>query len=113
LLVGLFGAVTLTNPRLTAWILLALILVGILFSLLFERRAFCTQICPIGGITGIYAAAAPLELRVKDTSLCATHAEKTCYLECPWGVYPLALRDNAACGLCMECVRVCPKDNFR
>jgi ferredoxin len=60
----------------------------------------------------MYAQLAPVELRVKDTAVCAAHSEKTCYQECPWGVYPVALRDNAACGLCMECVRVCPHDNL-
>jgi hypothetical protein len=30
----------------------------------------------------------------------------------PVGLYPLALRDSAACGLCMECLRACPQDNL-
>ena len=60
----------------------------------------------------MYAQTAPLEVRVKDKAVCATHIEKTCYIECPWGLYPLALRDSSACGLCMECLRVCPQDNI-
>jgi polyferredoxin len=40
------------------------------------------------------------------------HSEKTCYHNCPWGLYPLALRDSAQCGLCMECLRSCPSDNI-
>lgn len=112
LLIGLFSAVTLTNARLTAWILLGLIALAIFLSLVFERRAFCSYVCPIGGFTGIYAQTAPLEVRVTDPAVCAAHEEKTCYLECPWGLYPLALRDSSACGLCMECLRVCPKDNI-
>jgi len=112
LAIGLFSAVTLTDPRVTAWVLLGLIVVAVALSLVFERRAFCAYVCPIGGFTGLYAQAAPVELRVKDNALCKTHAEKTCYQECPWGVYPVALRNNAACGLCMECVRVCPHDNL-
>ena len=112
LLIGLFSAVTLTDPKVTAWVLLALFGLAIALSLVFERRAFCSYVCPIGGFTGLYAQAAPVELRVKDIAVCKTHAEKTCYQECPWGVYPVALRNNAACGLCMECVRVCPRDNL-
>jgi NAD-dependent dihydropyrimidine dehydrogenase PreA subunit len=53
-----------------------------------------------------------VEVRVKDADECAGHAEKTCYTACPWGQYPLALKSSAACGLCMECLRVCPKDNI-
>lgn len=112
LLIGLFSAVTLTDPRVTAWVLLGLIILALGLSLVFENRAFCSYICPIGGFTGIYAQAAPVELRVSDPSVCASHSEKTCYQSCPWGVYPLALKDNAACGLCLECLRVCPKDNI-
>jgi ferredoxin len=112
LLIGLFSAITLTNARVTAWVLLGLIFLAILLSLTFERRAFCTYVCPIGGFSGIYAQAAPLEVRVKSTAICAAHNEKTCYNECPWGIYPLAMRDSSQCGLCMECLRVCPKDNI-
>jgi hypothetical protein len=112
LLIGLFSAVTLTNSRVTAWVLLALFGLAILLSLVFERRAFCSYVCPIGGFTGIYAQTAPVEVRVKDTAICAAHAEKTCYQNCPWGLYPVALKNSAACGLCMECLRSCPSDNI-
>jgi len=112
LLIGLFSAVILTNARITAWILLGLIGLAVVLSLVFERRAFCSYVCPIGGLSGIYAQTAPLEVRVKDKATCANHSEKTCYIECPWGLYPLALRDSSACGLCLECLRVCPKNNI-
>jgi ferredoxin len=112
LLIGLFSAVTLTDGRLTAWILLALIAASAVLSLVFERRAFCSYLCPIGGFTGPYARFAPLEVRVKSSAVCAAHSEKTCYQACPWGQYPLAMRDSAQCGLCMECLRVCPSDNI-
>ncbi len=47
-----------------------------------------------------------------DSRLCAAHSEKTCYQSCPWGLYPLALKNSSQCGLCMECLRVCPQDNI-
>jgi hypothetical protein len=112
LLIGLFSALTLTDPRVTGWVLLALFGLAIALSLVFERRAFCSYICPIGGFTGIYAQTAPVELRVIDTEICAKHGDKSCYHACPWGLYPVAFRDSAACGLCMECLRACPQDNL-
>jgi len=112
LLIGLFSALTLTDPRLTGWVFVALFGLAMGMSLVFERRAFCSYICPIGGFSGIYAQTAPLELRVIDTAICATHVDKACYRACPWGLYPVALRDNAACGLCLECLRACPRDNL-
>jgi NAD-dependent dihydropyrimidine dehydrogenase PreA subunit len=112
LLIGLFSAVTLTDPRVTSWVFLALFGLAIGLSLVFERRAFCSSICPIGGFTGIYAKTAPIELRAIDKEICAKHGDKSCYRACPWGLYPVAFRDSAACGLCMECVRACPQDNL-
>jgi hypothetical protein len=112
LLVGLFGAVTLTSARVTAVILIGIILLALMLSLIYERRAFCNYLCPIGGFTGLYAQAGPVEVRVKDREVCASHSEKTCYAACPWGQYPLVLKSSANCGLCMECLRVCPKDNI-
>ena len=112
LLIGLFGALTLTSASVTAWVLLGIFLLALGLSLVFERRSFCNHLCPIGGFTGLYAQAGPVEVRVKDADVCAGHAEKTCYTACPWGQYPLALKSSANCGLCMECLRVCPTDNI-
>jgi ferredoxin len=112
LLIGLFSALTLTDPRVTGWVFLALFGMAIGMSLVFENRAFCSHICPIGGFSGIYAQTAPVELRVMDIDICAKHGDKSCYHACPWGLYPVALRDSSACGLCMECLRACPHDNL-
>lgn len=112
LLIGLFSAVTLTDPSLTAWIFLAIFSLAIALSLVFEKRSFCSYLCPIGGFSGMYARTAPVEVRVLDNSVCAAHQDKTCYQACPWGLYPVALRDSSQCGLCMECLRACPHDNL-
>jgi hypothetical protein len=116
--IGLFSAVTLTQPRVTGWVLLTLILLALITGLVFERRAFCRYLCPIGGFTGLYANLAPVEVRVKDRTVCAQHTEKDCYqgcakgYGCPWNVYPPTLQENAYCGLCFECLRACPKENI-
>jgi len=112
LLIGIFSAITLTNPRVTAWVLVGLFALAIGLSLVFEQRAFCTYICPIGGFIGIYAKTAPVEVRAINKSICEVHQPKTCYQVCPWGIYPVALTDSAACGLCLECLRACPSDNL-
>jgi polyferredoxin len=117
-LLAVFSVVILTRPIVTAWVLLALILVAIGVSLFYERRVFCRYLCPVGGFIGIYSQQAPLELRVADPSICATHKEKSCYrgneegYGCPWDVYPGSLTANTNCGLCMECLRTCEYDNI-
>lgn len=110
--IGLFGAVTLTSASVTAVVLLGILGLSLILSLVFERRSFCNYLCPIGGFSGLYAQVGPVEVRVKNPDICSGHAEKTCYQVCPWGQYPPALKSSANCGLCMECLRVCPSDNI-
>lgn len=112
LMVGLFGAVTLTSAGVTALVLLAILLLAFVLSLFVERRAFCRYLCPIGGFTGLYSTAAPVEVRAMDSEVCRRCQTKSCYHACPWGQYPPALKSSADCGLCMECVRVCPHENI-
>jgi polyferredoxin len=117
-LVALFSSVILTTPRVTAIVLAAMLFLAIGMSIIFERRTFCRYICPVGGFIGLYAQAAPLELRVKDKKTCATCMDKPCYngsnagYACPWDVFPGGLTKNTYCGLCMECLRTCPYDNI-
>ena len=117
-IIGLFSSVTLTLPRVTSGVLLGLIALAVVLSLVFERRAFCRYVCPIGGFIGLYSRLAPIEVRVRDRAICATHKERTCVIGngqgygCPWQATPLALTQNTHCGLCMECLRSCPRDNI-
>ncbi|MFZ5922233.1 MAG: 4Fe-4S binding protein [Chloroflexota bacterium] len=118
LLVALFSTVILTQPRVTAVVLAAFLFVAVGTSLVFERRAFCRYLCPVGGFIGLYSQLAPVEVRVVDTAVCAAHTEKTCYTGsaggygCPWDVFPPGLVKNTYCGTCMECLRTCPHDNI-
>jgi hypothetical protein len=115
--VALFSTVILTTPKVTALVLLGFVLVAIGASLVFERRAFCRFLCPVGGFIGLYSQVAPIELRVKNTDICASHREKTCYTGssdgygCPWLVFPGGLTSNTYCGLCTECLKTCNRDN--
>lgn len=116
--IGLFAAVTLTTPAVTAWVFLGLIAAATVTALIYERRAFCRYLCPMGGFIGVYSTLAPLELRPRKTETCAVHDRKTCYTGCergngcPWLNYPAALQANLNCGLCFECLRTCPQENM-
>jgi ferredoxin len=116
--VALFSIVVLTQPSVTGVVLLVFWLAAVVTSLLFERRAFCRYVCPVGGFIGLYSQAAPIEVRVKDTAVCAAHTGKTCYTGnakgygCPWNVFPGGLTKNTYCGTCLECLRTCPHDNI-
>jgi len=116
--VAVFSTIILTRPNVSAWILLSFLLVGVTLSALYKNRVFCRYVCPVGGFIGLYAMVAPVELRVADPDVCAAHKTKDCLTGnefgygCPWMVYPGSLQRNAACGMCFECLKTCPKDNI-
>lgn len=115
---AIFSTLILTNPFITSLALLALMVISIIISLIFERRAFCRYICPVSGFIGLYSQTAPIEVRVIDPQVCIKHPQKTCYTGdengygCPWGLFPAAITKNVNCGTCMECLRSCPYDNM-
>src|SRR5215216_3133410 len=118
LLLALFSSVLLTTPNITGIVLAAMLFAAIGLSTVFERRAFCRYLCPVGGFIGIYSQTAPIELRIKNKQVCANCEGKPCYngssagYGCPWDVFPGGLTKNTYCGLCMECIRTCPHDNI-
>jgi polyferredoxin len=117
-LVALFSSVILTTPVVTSVVLAAMLFLAIGLSMVFERRAFCRYLCPVGGFIGLYAQTAPMELRIKDKNICVKCVGKPCYngselgAGCPWDVFPGGLIKNTYCGLCLECIRTCPHDNI-
>lgn len=116
--VALFSIIILTRPNITAWLLLAFILAGILLSVFYKNRVFCRYVCPVGGFIGLYSMLSPLELRVRDPQVCLDHKTKDCVTGnanaygCPWMVFPGKLERNNYCGMCAECLRACPKNNI-
>src|SRR5215212_6520420 len=118
LLLALFSSVLLTTPNITGIVLAGMVFAAIGLSIIFERRAFCRYLCPVGGFIGLYSQTAPIELRIKDKQVCASCEGKPCYngsangYGCPWDVFPGGLTKNTYCGLCMECIRTCPHDNI-
>ncbi len=118
LLLALFSSRLLTAPNVTGIVLAAMLFAALGLSMVFERRAFCRYLCPVGGFIGLYSQAAPVALRIKNKETCVTCEGKPCYNGsaaghgCPWDVFPGGLTKNTYCGLCMECIRTCPHDNI-
>ncbi len=118
LLLALFSSVLLTTPNITGIVLAAMLFAAIGLSMIFERRAFCRYLCPVGGFIGLYSQTALIELRIKNKQVCVKCEGKPCYngnengYGCPWDVFPGGLTKNTYCGLCMECIRACPHDNI-
>jgi 4Fe-4S binding domain len=106
------------SPRVTAAIVLFFTALAIAVGLFFERRSFCRHLCPIGGLIGVYSMTAPIELRAKDSAVCAADHDKACYRGgemargCPMFEFPGSMDRNNYCTLCGECVGGCARHNL-
>ena len=99
--------------------LLLLFAAAVLAGLLFEKRAFCSYICPISHLLRLYSCCAPLEWRTRVASTCNACRKKSNAVAqpvpciCPSAQSPAVLADNRSCLLCTQCFKNCPEDNIR
>lgn len=109
---GITGA-----PRATAILALFMLVVTTLSLAIFERKAFCRFACPVGRTIGFYSQLAPVELRPKETDICANCTSLECYHgskdvdPCPTHQVMGRLKQNTFCTSCGNCVRSCPHEN--
>ncbi len=76
------------------------ILLVILF-ILFQKRIFCTAVCPVGGLLGVLSKRSLFQMRIGDdctecgvcSSVCPTNAIENCKI------------DSSQCVMCMNCVQ--------
>lgn len=79
----------------------------LIFLVLFKRRFFCTAICPVGTVLGLFAKYGIFRLKISDK--CVTCG--ACFKNCPAGSINLKDKtiNNELCIRCLKCVSVCPK----
>ncbi|MGK7944708.1 MAG: sigma 54-interacting transcriptional regulator [Microcystaceae cyanobacterium] len=117
------------SAYLSAWLLIIITLGAVICSLIYERRLWCRYLCPIGGMNGIFAKLAMLELR-STPQVCGSQCQTFgCYKGseatqvnfinalptegqasdgCPLYSHPAQLQDNRDCMFCMTCLKTCP-----
>ena len=110
-------------PHRMALYLIMLLGAAVVVSLIYEKRAFCSYICPVGHLLGLYALIAPFEWRADDSSVCQQCKTKDCFVKrnhyrlvgrsCTSNLYPATIKNNRDCLLCTQCLKVCPYDNLR
>ena len=112
------------NLENTAWLSSCLLLVitggAVIGSLLFEKRFWCRYLCPVGGMNGLFAKLAIVELRAEAGTCSGSCSSYACFkggpaegeglatAGCPLGSHPAHLSDNRNCVLCMTCTQACP-----
>jgi hypothetical protein len=105
------------RPDVTAWMAIAMVVGAGATLLIFEKKAFCRWLCPVGRVTGQYGTTGMLEIRRRDTAICHSCQTKDCLhgnehgLPCPTSEFMGAMNENTYCTMCTECIKTCPHDN--
>lgn len=123
LLVGIHTLAIHRIPQRMALYMLMLIAVAVVVSLIYQKRAFCSYVCPVGHLLGLYALISPFEWRADDKSVCKSCKTKDCFVKknhyrafgrsCTSNLYPATIKDNRDCLLCTQCLKACPYDNLQ
>ncbi len=106
------------DPFTTGLLVLVIIGLALAMHLVFERRTFCTYLCPLTAVFApLGATGAVAGFRARDPAQCLDCPTKDCMrggergYECPWYEWPGSSTSNAMCGLCSECYKACPYGN--
>jgi len=123
LLVGIHALSLHRLPHRMAIYMLMLLMVALVCGLVFEKRAFCSYVCPVGHLLGLYAMISPFEWRADDLIKCKECKTRDCSARenyyrlighsCTSNLSPPTIKDNRDCLLCTQCLKVCPHKNIR
>ncbi len=72
-LFGLWG-----TPRWTAWLIVGYFAAALVVDALFRHASFCKWVCPIGQFNFVASTMSPLEVQLRDPSVCGGCRTKDC-----------------------------------
>jgi cytochrome c oxidase assembly factor CtaG len=105
------------NPWWTAWIVLAYFAAALVIDGFFRGASFCKYVCPIGQFNFVQSLMSPVEIKVRDSVICASCHTKDCIRGrdgipgCELGLFLPKKSSNMDCTFCLDCIHACPHDN--
>lgn len=114
---GVVFPILATRPFVSALVLGGMLVLATLLAAVYQGRAFCRFVCPVGGFLGLYSMSSAVELRPVDRGVCRECKTKSCVTgspegwACPWFLCMGTLDRNNFCGMCMECTKSCASNN--
>jgi ferredoxin len=122
------------DPWWTGVMIVGYFAAAIVIDALFRRASFCKYVCPIGQFNFLGSTLSPLEVAVRDKSICADCQTKDCIRGvrgpaaessgktapqqlpiiqrgCELALFQPRKVDNLDCTFCLDCVYACPYDN--
>jgi hypothetical protein len=128
------------SPLWTAWLIGGYFVTALAIDGVFKHATFCKFVCPIGQFNFVASTASPLEVAVRDHTVCDACATKDCIRGrrapdsdvamsqvakrsdrnsplrvlqrgCELALYQPLKSGNMDCTFCLDCVHACPHDN--
>lgn len=84
------------------------VLIVIAALAVWKKRIFCTTLCPVGTVLGLFAKAGFVRLAIGEKCLKCGKCEKVCPAGCIDAKRGVV--DNGRCVRCMDCLAACPVD---
>lgn len=105
------------NPWITAWIAVGYFLAAFVIDTVFAGASFCKYVCPIGQFNFVQSLVSPLEVAVREPSICTACKTHDCIRGrdnlpgCGTELFLPRKVGNMDCTLCLDCVHACPQQN--
>jgi ferredoxin len=106
------------KPIWTAWLIVNYFLAAFAIDAVFRGASFCKYVCPIGQFQFVASLVSPLEVKVRQPSICASCKTHDCLRGnerqrgCEMDLHLPRKSGNLDCTFCLDCVRACPHDNI-
>ena len=104
-------------PSVTAVLIIGYFAAAILIDGLFKGASFCKYVCPIGQYQFVQSLISPVEVSVRNLSVCDTCKTHDCIRGnetqrgCELQLFQPRKTSNMDCTFCLDCVHACPHEN--